>query len=428
MSTSTQILIVEDDQLQSEFLSLNLIGLGYNVIDAVDSGEKAIEAVKKYSPDLIFMDIFLNGEMDGISTANQIKNLTDTPVIYITVKDSDEIFNQAKNTSPYAYLLKPFTVRELQLITELTLNRYRAEIKMQSFHAHLTQAQQLGNMGSWEWNIINNDLIWSDQIFRIFGLEPQAFTPTYPAFIDRIHPDDKQAVIDSVNNAVADNIPYDIEHRVILADGTIRCVHEIGEVTYDNENNPLSMIGTVIDVTERKRAEKKIEYLAYYDELTDLANRRLLLDRLSVFIALSRRDKSEFAVLFIDLDGFKGVNDNYGHKAGDKLLQQVAKHLKEITREMDTVARIGGDEFVILINNLSSRDSAMTTAQKILSTINKPYVLHNEISLKISASIGIAIYPDDGQNSDDLLSNSDNAMYTAKNEGKNRICFYDNKT
>lgn len=419
----TKIIIVEDDELQAEYIRIHLDELKYNVIDVVDSGEKAVEAVKKYSPDLIIMDIFLSGEMNGIQAASEINSFTDTPIIYITTQDSDEIFNQAKSTSPYAYLLKPFTSRELELITELSLQRYRAEKKILSYHAHLSQAQQLGNMGSWEWDIITNDLVWSDHIFRIYGLEPQIFIPTYTAFLERIHPDDKQVVIDAVNDAVSNNKPYDIEHRIILPNGKIRSVHEVGAVDYDN-NKPLRMIGTVIDITSRKEIENEIEHLAYYDDLTDLANRRLLLDRLNFLISVSKRNKSKFALLFVDLDGFKTINDIYGHKEGDKVLQKTAKNIKSIVREMDTVARIGGDEFIVLISDLPSKNAAMITAEKIITKIKASYNIHNDTPVSLTASIGIAMYPEDGQNADTLLTNSDTAMYSAKNTGKNKACFY----
>lgn len=417
MSNNKRILIVEDDDMLAEFLKLNLENDGYEVIASACSGEESIELARSVSPDLIIMDINLGGQLTGPEAVDAISKFANIPVIY-TSGDAEQ---NAINQNPYGYLLKPINYAQLSIVIKLAFERYALEQKLISYQAHLDQAQQLGNMGSWEWDITNNDLIWSDHIFRLFGYKPQSFTPTYPKFLARIHPDDRQQVEDAVNNAVQNNHPYEIDHRILTPDGQIRYVHEIGHVSYNNNQQPIRMIGTVLDITERKIAEEKIKQLAYHDSLTGLPNRSLLLDRLEIQLATAKRHKTKFALLFIDLDGFKQVNDQYGHKMGDKLLQEVACRLEDSTRKMDTVARIGGDEFVVLVNELVPPNAVQTVSEKILQTINRPFQLHSEITVNVSASIGVAIYPDDGHSADDLLTCSDNAMYSAKKEGKNRV-------
>jgi len=420
MHGKKKILVVEDDEFVSEFLKINLKDDGYEIIATASTGEEAIQLAKSTSPDLILMDIYLGTLLNGVATAEAISSYADVPIIYI----SDNVEPTAVESVPYGYLLKPINYDELKIAIQLAFYRYELEKKIKSYQSHLDHAQTLGNMGSWEWDIVNNNLIWSDQIFRIFGLKPQEFEPTYSAFLERIHPEDRKNVIDVFEITRSNKKPYDIEHRIILPDGSLRYVQEIGEADFDIENNAIRMTGTVIDISERKEADKKIERLAYYDDLTDLPNRRLFIDRLDVLIALSKRDNTKFAVLFIDLDGFKSVNDNYGHKFGDRLLKSVAKRIKSVFRESDTITRLGGDEFIALIKETDSPEAVKKVTEKLLDTINKPYTIMDEITIKTSASIGVAIYPDDGTNADDLLTNSDNAMYIAKNAGKNQIHFF----
>lgn len=167
------------------------------------------------------------------------------------------------------------------------------------------------------------------------------------------------------------------------------------------------------DITERKRLEDKIQKMAHYDELTGLANRALFQDRLSQAIALARRRESKLGLLYLDLDRFKPVNDNYGHAAGDMLLCSVAERLRESVRESDTVARLGGDEFAVILTEIGSRVDAEAVAEKLRFSINEPYTL-DDVIVSIGTSIGIAVFPDDAASGEDLVKMSDENMYRAK--------------
>jgi diguanylate cyclase (GGDEF)-like protein/PAS domain S-box-containing protein len=182
-------------------------------------------------------------------------------------------------------------------------------------------------------------------------------------------------------------------------------------------------IGIVRDITERKLAEQKIAHLAHYDYLTDLPNRALLLDVLNHSISLAKRNKRKVAVLFIDLDGFKKVNDTLGHDAGDLLLKGVSQRIKETLRESDTVARMGGDEFILVLDNIESAENALFTANKILKALSEPFDLMGQPG-RVGGSIGISIFPDDSEDPDQLVKQADEAMYLAKQSGKNTSRFY----
>ena len=177
-------------------------------------------------------------------------------------------------------------------------------------------------------------------------------------------------------------------------------------------------VGIVRDITERKLAEQKITHLAHYDPLTDLPNRALFLDRLTTSVALAQRSSHRMATLFLDLDGFKQVNDTHGHDVGDLLLRGVANRLSKTVRISDTVARIGGDEFTFILNNIGSAENALAVADKIIAALGPPFDFDGRIC-KVGGSIGIAIFPDGASNADTLVKQADEAMYLSKQSGKN---------
>ncbi len=214
------------------------------------------------------------------------------------------------------------------------------------------------------------------------------------------------------------------------------CGREVVAVRKNGEKFPLELsasemilgglryfIGIVRDITERKQVEKRIAHLAHYDYLTDLPNRALFLEILEHSISLSKRNNYEVAVLFLDLDGFKKINDTLGHDAGDQLLQGVSKRLKETIRTSDTVARVGGDEFILVLNGIKSEKSAAMAANKIIVALSEQFELNGQ-RCHVGGSIGISMYPDGSKDPETLIKQADDAMYLAKQSGKNTYKFY----
>lgn len=293
----------------------------------------------------------------------------------------------------------------------------------------LNEAQHFARMGSWTLDLKENTLIWSDEVYRIFEIDSDRFEATYESFLKGIHPEDREMVNQAYLQSLATKEPYEITHRLLMEDGRIKWVREVGMSDFNGAGEAIRSMGTVQDITERKMVEEQIDNLAYYDPLTGLPNRTLLIDRLVQAIALSARSKQFCALLFIDLDNFKTLNDTLGHGMGDNLLTQTARRLKQCVREGDSVARFGGDEFVVLLSALGSEEEnaaslAERVGEKILSVLNESYEL-GEAPYYSTASIGITLFNGDELSVDELMKQADLAMYKSKEAGRNRLSFFD---
>ncbi len=213
-------------------------------------------------------------------------------------------------------------------------------------------------------------------------------------------------------------------HTVLTArDGTERSIEDIASPIRDAQGDVVGMVLVFRDETERKRADERIQYLAHHDELTGLPNRALLQDRIEQAMAHAHRSAGILALLFIDLDRFKTINDSLGHLVGDQLLRQVAERLQHCVRQVDTLARLGGDEFVIVLGDIADAEDAARVAYKIMASVTQPYSVGSRV-LDTSCSIGISMYPTDGRDAQTLMRKADMAMYHAKDEGRNNYQFY----
>lgn len=257
----------------------------------------------------------------------------------------------------------------------------------------------------------------NDACAKIFGFRNREELMDAPALNVYFDPADREALVrDLLERRTVMNREQVYRRR----DGTPVWILENVSLLDDENGKPTILEGTVIDITDRKLAEQRIEYQAFHDALTGLPNRILFRDRVTVALTQSHRMHTPVAVMFLDLDEFKSINDSLGHTIGDELLREVAQRLKACIREEDTVARMGGDEFTLLAARLSSREDATRIAQKILPVVAKPYVIEGH-ELHITTSIGVAICPEDGEDADTLLKNADAAMYRAKAAGRNQF-------
>lgn len=412
---------------------------------------------------------------------------------------------------------------------------------------NLKEAQKLSNIGHWELDLVHNSLYWSDEVYRIFGLEPQEFDATYESFLNHIHPDDHDLVNNAYSNSLADKSSYNIEHRVLTKQGKLKYVEERCIHKYDEDGNAVKSIGTVHDITQRvendkelqlasnvfkystdaivitdsnnkilsvneayeeltqyslgevlgkdpkvissgwgdkkfykkmwndisekglwygeiwdrkksgdvyaayqsiisvtdkdnkvinyiaishditeaKSKENTIHELAYCDFLTKLPNRKLFEQEVEAYIKSSHYSNKKFAILFLDLDNFKWVNDSLGHRFGDQVLVEMSKKLHSLIPEDSIVARLGGDEFVILAPYKNSLNISQL-ATKIIQSV-KDHIVIDEKEINVGWSIGISLFPENACTYTLLLQNADTAMYEAKAKGKNNFQFFANE-
>jgi diguanylate cyclase (GGDEF)-like protein/PAS domain S-box-containing protein len=438
-------------------------------------------------------------------------------------------------------------------IIERTLieqNLLEAKGELERQQALLNEAQRLGQLGSWELDIPGGKLRWSDEIYRLFELDPAHFSPSYENFLNAIHPDDRDRVNAAYTASLQTRQPYDVVHRLRMPDGRVKWVREHCSSDFDAAGKPLRSVGAVQDITEqklaedslrvaaaafethegimitdaqanivrvnsaftqitgftqeevqgknprilssgrqdrtfyadmwrqlreegawsgeiwdrrkngeiypkwltitsvkdaagvvteyvaifsditaRKRAEEEIRNLAFFDALTGLPNRRLFMDRFQLAQSVSARSRHYGALLFLDMDKFKTLNDTLGHDYGDLMLIEVGRRIQSGVREMDTVARLGGDEFVVLIEEISAsqREASQKVAliaEKIRAALAEPYDL-KEHRIHGSPSIGVSLYRGNEESVDTLMKQADMAMYQAKDSGRNTVRFFD---
>ena len=279
--------------------------------------------------------------------------------------------------------------------------------------------------GVWDWNLYTRVALTSKRWNEILACKNAEQAHSIDEWEGLIAPDEREAVMAAISQCIAapaeKNATCVVEHRVRCYDGQWKWILFRGMVVErDDDGEPLRLIGTISDISDRKASEERIQHMAQHDTLTDLPNRALFSDRLRHELARAKRKDEHVGLIFLDLDNFKPINDNFGHAVGDRVLQIVAGRLKESVRASDTVGRIGGDEFIVLLPSLSNRADAAPLAEKIRLTLRQPFSVDGR-TIQISCSLGVAVYPDDGQDEVELSKNADQALYRAKAAGRDGV-------
>ncbi len=279
--------------------------------------------------------------------------------------------------------------------------------------------------GVWDWNLKTGDVFYSNQLKAMLGYREEDISNRFEEWERLLHPEDSRKFKRAIDLVLlGETVAFTCEFRMLTKDGNWRWILARGKaVEVDASNVPTRIIGTNSDITERKWSEALIHHQATHDILTNLPNRTLFNDRLALAMAESKRSGKKLAVIFLDLDNFKNVNDMMGHVVGDQLLLQAAERIRGELRDMDTVARMGGDEFTFLIPFLKDRSEAEDIAKRVSNVLSAPFFVEGK-HFNISGSMGIALFPDDGGDDLALLKHADMAMYKAKKAGKNTWRFW----
>jgi diguanylate cyclase (GGDEF)-like protein/PAS domain S-box-containing protein len=276
----------------------------------------------------------------------------------------------------------------------------------------------------WDWNLQTGELWWNENLAGVFGYQQEEVERGVKFRDDGIHPADRERVKAGIRRTIeSGEESWSDEYRFRRKDGSYALVYDRGHLMRDSSRKAVRMIGAMADVTSRKEAEERLSYLAQFDILTSLPNRQLFRDRLVQTLVQAERNHWQVGVMFLGLDRFKTVNETLGHEAGNKLLVQVANRLNGAVRSGDTVGRLSGDEFAMVLSNLFKADDAAMVAQKIATALSPSFDLESQ-RVFVTASIGIAIYPGDGRDADTLLKSADTAMHLAKEQGRNGYRFF----
>jgi len=295
--------------------------------------------------------------------------------------------------------------------------------KLDKARQNLALAVKASNIGLWNRDISSNEVNYSPEWKAQLGYQPDELLNHFSTFESLLHPEDKVKALDQLQHVMdSSEKNYENEFRLCHRDGSYRWILARGEKQFDAYGTVTHLIGSHIDITERKRAEARIEHLAHFDRLTGLPNRIMLDNQFKLVLGMAQRNDESFAVLFLDLDHFKNINDTLGHSIGDQLLMEMARRLKVSIRKQDMVSRLGGDEFILILTDVDAEHAAIVVT-KLIEAASKAYQ-YNQHELVITPSIGIAIYPDDGASLDVLSKNADAAMYRAKSEGRNCFRFF----
>lgn len=418
------ILVADDSSSARAMIAGRLTKLGYKVHQAVD-GKEAYQKFLQEDPCLILMDANMP-VVDGFRACSEVKRNPkglDTRVIMVTGQGDDASVERAFNAGAEEYITKPIHWAVLEQRISLMIERSRDQAVIRESNARMAAIFNAAVDGIL---VINSDGVienLNQSAARIFGfweweLEGKNITMLMPSEVGRQNGGYLQGYVQTKEEKIAGKRNEVVGVR---KDGSHFPLElSVSEVKLENR---FLFTGIVRDITRRKETEKKIYHQANYDALTNLPNRSLFLKNIAKQLQVAKKADSKLALIFIDLDRFKWINDNLGHVAGDTLLRVASQRIKDLVAAADAVARLGGDEFTAVITNFKLPSEIEAISFAILKALNEPFQLEGE-EVFISGSLGVAIFPQDGDDLTLLLKRSDEAMYRSKNAGRNAYHFY----
>ena len=309
-----------------------------------------------------------------------------------------------------------FLVVELLLFFGIRRLSAHLEGRIRQRTAQLEEAQRVGNLGSWVWYLDAGAMWWSRQVYRIFGYAPETFWPDKETFVGLTHPKDRHKLKAFLDQARAGDAPDPLDHRIVTRDGSIRHVRERVELQRDAEGTPLRMMATIQDITEQRQLEEALAHQAHHDQLTGLYNRYAFEEVLVREKERAIRHEAAFAVVMLDIDHFKAINDSEGHVAGDEVLKTLAELLGGRLRSSDVLARWGGEEFIVLLPE-TGWSGGLRVAEDLRASVA---AARFPVAREVTVSVGLAVYQT-GEAAKELIKRADNALYTAKEGGRNRV-------
>ena len=420
MDTKISILIVDDDPGLRETISEIISPEGYVPI-GVATGKAALDRVEEEMPAVALIDLRLE-DMPGIEVMGEIKERSPaTECIVLTGYASQASAIEAVNLGAYGYVQKPYDMEQLLVTIRRAIEKREAEEALRESEARYRAIVEDQTELICRFRPDGALTFVNEAYCRYFGKKREELIGH--SFTALVFDVDQEFVEEQFASLSLENPVVTYEHRVMLPDGQIRWQQWSDRAIFDEQGSFIEFQSVGRDITEQVQAEEQLVHIATHDVLTGLPNRRLFNDRLNLELAHAHRNQRGLAVMLLDLDHFKEVNDTLGHSVGDKLLRVVGNRLMSLLRQSDTVARMGGDEFMLLLPEIAQEEDAVRIARKVLEAIRKPYEFDGH-KLHVTTSIGIAMYPEDGEDSDTLMKNADIAMYRAKDGGRDNYQGY----
>jgi predicted signal transduction protein with EAL and GGDEF domain/DNA-binding response OmpR family regulator len=447
--STARVLLVDDDEVNLMLTAIALRERGFDVVE-VGGGAAALERLDAVVPDMIVLDALMPG-MDGFETCRHLRQRSgyaQTPVLMLTGLDDDASIERAYSAGATDFFVKSTQWSLLAGRLRYMLRAARTRVELERSKFKLARAQDLARMGSFDWKRGNGGAderglgqLWlSPEALRVLGRNVGE-RPDLRALLRMVGRSQRRGLMRMLSEVVAHNAVLATDVSVTLFDGRQRIIHVEAEAEFDHGQGS-GYTGVFQDVTDRRVAEDRIRHLANFDALTGLPNRRQLIWRTERALEQARRLNHNAALLLIDLDRFKNVNDTLGHAAGDELLMEVARRLRACVRHseqvmegaleaagarshrtLEAVGRLGGDEFVALLPEVTDDADAQRVANRILDSLRDPVLVAGQECF-VTASVGIAMFPRDGLTLVDLMRNSDVAMYAAKSAGRNSAQAY----
>src|SRR5437879_11110330 len=423
---SNRLLIVDDNEMNRDMLARRLARKGY-VIGLAGNAKELLERVEREGVDLVLLDIEMPeiSGLDALKTLREAYSPIELPVIMVTAKNQSEDIVKALDLGANDYLTKPidFPVAVARIGTQLS--HKQAQESLKESEERYALAARGSNDGLWDWSLSANTVHFSPRWKAMLGYEEGEIGDRPGEWFDRIHDADRERVKEEIDAHQRGLTPhFESEHRVLHKEGSFRWMLSRGVAVHDASGKVLRMAGSQTDITEGKVS----------DPLTGLPNRLLFIDRVGRLIKYTKRHKDHlFAVLFMDLDAFKMINDSMGHLVGDQLLLGVANRLEKCLRSSDTVARVGetftvarlgGDEFTVLLDDIKDPGDAKRAADRMMKALASPFILGGK-EVFTSVSIVIALSTPAYDQPEEMLRDADTAMYRAKALGKARYEVFD---
>ena len=441
-TTQPRVLLVDDDEVNLLLTSIALRERGFVITEAA-SGERALALLRESQPDVVVLDALMPG-MDGFETCRELRRLSafaSLPVLMLTGLDDEASINRAYEAGATDFFVKSNQWSLLDGRLRYLLRSSRTRLELELSQARLARAQDLARMGSFEWKVGSPEPVFSTEALRVFQFDPGTSLPFRDLF--RMMPKEerrgKRALLSETLQSQG-NLTRDIP--LVLPDGQVHIIHTEASPELNEHAQLVGYTGIVQDVTDRWNAEHKIRQLANFDSLTGLPNRNQLIERTERALDAARRMGHQVGLLVIDLDRFKVINDTLGHGAGDELLIEVARRLRSCVRHSDQVTdnlldsmgtrafrtleamcRLGGDEFVALLPEVIDEHDAEIVAARVLEQMRAPIHVAGQECF-VTASVGIALFPRDGNDVAELIRNSDVAMFAVKAQGRNAATVY----